>query len=177
MSRQSFTEDNGLRRRSTDFTRLAQDMQKSKETIRSNLLQEVKVVTIPAFTRLYLWDTKSEKIGDTHFVSSGDLNVLVRQGHGPMYRLLQQYAHPENQSNKRNSKDLSQIWDETKEAFKSMPFVRNFVRDDTMEQAISEIVSNFDSEVDAILMAYSNDGKVGIHFVEEGSLPNLALLR
>lgn len=178
---------NSMRRRSGDFTtsyngngssrRSSRDITQEMQRMRNRLLQEIDVVSIPAGTRLHLWNDKAENISDAHFISTGDLNVLVRRGHGPMYRLIQQYIYPEDIPNKADTADLSQIWDETKDVFRSMPIVRNLVRnEDKVTQAISQLSSRFNN-VDAVLMAYTHDGKVGLHFVEQGINPDISLFR
>lgn len=159
---------NGMSRRgSRDMT---QDMQRLRNAnIRNQLMAQVDVIVIPAGTRLNLWDSRTEGITDAHFVSSGDLRVLVRRGHGPMYKLLHQIAYPEDVPNKPDTGDLAQIWDETKEVFKSIPLVRNLVKGEDRISSAVQYVASQAGRVDAILMAYTHDGKVGLHFVDEGA--------
>jgi len=161
------------RRGSRDMT---QDVQRLRnEGIRGQLLREIEVITIPAGTRLNLWDGKH--ITDAHFVSPVDLNVLVRRGHGSMYKLLQQIAYPEDVPNRLDSNDLNQLWGETKEAFKSIPLVRNLVTSEgRFNDAISMVISQLQERdrIDAILMAYTYDGKVGLHFINRGNHFNTA---
>ena len=162
------------RRGSRDLT---QDVQRLRnEGVRGQLLQEIELITIPAGTRLNLWDGKH--ITDAHFVSPADLNVLIRRGHGSMYNLLQRIAYPEDVANRPDSGDLNQLWDETKEAFKSIPLVRNLVNNKgRFNDAISMVLSQAQgrSRIDAILMAYTHDGKIGLHFVKEGNALNPAI--
>lgn len=155
------------RRGSRDMTH---DMKRVRnEDIRQGLLQELEIVTIPAGSRLNLWDNNTKGITNAHFVSSGDLQVLIKRGHGPMYKLLQQIAHPESATGKFDNDEFNQIWDETKEAFRSMPIIRNLVDNkDHLNDAITMALSRINMDVDAILMAYDQQNRIGLYFVNEG---------
>lgn len=119
-----------------------------------SLQDELDIITIPAGTRLHLWDHGD--ITDAHFISSGDLNVLVRRGHGSMYRMLQEYV------------DAST--NQLVNGIKHLPLVRDVLHPDTkIEQAIDSITAAYRNHVDAIMMAYTKDGKIGLLFIQEGS--------
>lgn len=109
----------------------------------TSLYDEIDIITIPAGTRLHLWDNND--ITDAHFISSGDLDVLVRKGHGPMYKLLQQYVSGE---------------------IKNLPIVKDILHTD---DRIRYIADKYRSMVDAVMMAYTTDGKIGLLFIQEGS--------
>jgi hypothetical protein len=157
------------RRRSRDYT--LDTMRSRNEEVRNGLFREVEVFTISSGTRLNLWDPKTEKITDAHFVNTGDLQVLIRRGHGSMFNLLKQIAYPEDVHGKRNSGDFSQLWNETKEAFKSIPLVKDVMSDKgRFQDALSMVLNSQAGRIDAILMAYTpgENGKIGLYFVDEG---------
>lgn len=112
-----------------------------------SLYDEIDIITIPAGTRLHLWDNND--ITDAHFISSGDLDVLVRKGHGPMYKLLQQYVGGE---------------------IKNLPIVKDILHtDDRIRYIANTLADKYRSMVDAVMMAYTTDGKIGLLFIQEGS--------
>jgi hypothetical protein len=135
---------------------------------------EVDVAIIPAGTRLHLWDSKSKHISDAFFYSTGDLNVLVKKGHGPMYKLLQDLHHTGEEV--LHHTDLNQLWNETKEAAKDLPFIRNLVTSDRVMNSLQE-VTNLYQDVDAIFMAYGNEGKIALQFIHPGEHLNISYLQ
>lgn len=170
LSRQSFDDEDlnyynttpNSRRRSIGYD----DAPVSPRRRSNSIISELEVMTIPADTRLHLWDIKSRSITDPHFVSSGELRVLIKRGHGPLYGYIQQLL----------SSNSSQLWDETKDALRSVPLVKNFMHDSGhIHSVMSRLRDQYD--VDALFMAYTNDGKVGLYFVHHGNDPDIHLLR
>lgn len=129
----------------------------------TSLYDEIDIITIPAGTRLHLWDNND--ITDAHFISSGDLDVLVRKGHGSMYKLLQQYVGDES----------NRVIDE----IKNLPIVKDILHtDDRIRYIANTLADKYRSMVDAVMMAYTTDGKIGLLFIQEGStIPVDELLR
>lgn len=129
----------------------------------TSLYDEIDIITIPAGTRLHLWDNND--ITDAHFISSGDLDVLVRKGHGSMYKLLQQYVGDES----------NRVIDE----IKNLPIVKDILHtDDGIRYIANTLADKYRSMVDAVMMAYTTDGKIGLLFIQEGStIPVDELLR
>lgn len=130
---------------------------------RSRELPEIVLRTIPEDTRCHLWDMGSETITKDYFVTQGPLNVLVRSGYGPMYGALKWIAYGEG----HDARDIA----------RQVPFLRRLIpHGSSMDQAINALVLQY-PEADAILMATSKDGKVGIMFLNEGTDPDLESLQ
>lgn len=131
----------------------------------------VDVIVIPEGVRLHLWDSKSKSISDAYFYSTGPLNVIIKKGHGPMYKLLQEIPYRGDISHQLDKTDFTQLWDDTKEVAKEIPLLRNLVKEDRVFNIASELSTIYD-DIDAIYMAYTNDGKIALQFIHPGNTIN-----
>jgi hypothetical protein len=155
------------RRRSRDLSQELQRRQEFNRLIRDQL----DVVVVPADTRLYLWNGTS--MSKDHFITTGDLNLLVKRNHGPMASFIAQLSTPDTKS---SNNSLSNLWSEVKNAFRDLPVVRDIVKDDKNDDIYNYLMRHFDE--DAIFMAYSSsDGKVAVKFFNEGANPDITSLR
>lgn len=133
------------------------------ERRRSREIQEAIIRTIPGGTRCYLWDIGSESMSKEHLVLQADMNVLVRPGYGPMYGALKEMAYGTN--------------GDARDVVRQIPGMKSIIsHGSAMDQTIGLMAEQY-SDADAILMAVSTDGRIGLLFLDEGISPDLQDLR
>jgi hypothetical protein len=94
-------------------------------------------------------------------VSAGPIDVLVRKGHGPVYSLLEEYIKSPN------------LIEEAKNYLVSLyQKTRHHIIDD-----IHNAIQDMEEHVDAILMARTCDGKIGLLYLEKGERPDISALQ
>jgi hypothetical protein len=126
-----------------------------------NVISQLHIVTVPAGTELYLWDIKNAKMSDSHFVTMGDMDVVVRKGHGPVTSLLEKYI--------KNGDIISEVKNYFMDLYKGR------------QSPLTDIISHLREEindVDALLMATSEgkNPKAAVLFLHDGNMPNLDML-
>lgn len=125
-----------------------------------DIIDELKVVTIPAGTTAYLFDWKWKKMPDQHFVLTGDTDVLVRKGYGPVYSLLEK------------SIKKGDLLEDIKTYLVNLYTGEDRGRTTSLLQDLRDEVH----DVDAVLMAI--DGKkIGLVYLHKGEDPDLMYLR
>lgn len=131
------------------------------------LVNELEVIVIPPGVELHLFDVVKKEIVRPHFISTGPLNVLVRRDHGPLYNLLKSYF--------TSTDFLSSL--------KSMMYDLKSLYQTGGDTEINKIIDilyeqvGMIQDVDALYMASTTDGKVGLTFIHRGEKPDLTQLR
>lgn len=98
-----------------------------------------------------------------HLVLQADMNVLVRPGYGPMYGALKEMAYGTN--------------GDARDVVRQIPGMKSIIsHGSAMDQTIGLMAEQY-SDADAILMAVSTDGRIGLLFLDEGISPDLQDLR
>lgn len=125
-----------------------------------DMMDELKIVTIPAGTTAHLFDWKRKSISDQHFVLGSDTDVLIRRGYGPVYSLLEKKI--------KNGDLLNDI----------KSYLINLYKGVDSEYSLS-FLSDLKEEVedvDAVLMA-TDDKRIGLLYLHKGENPDLMYLR
>lgn len=132
-----------------------------------DIIDQLRVVTVPKGTQLHLWDMRKGEILKPHFVSSGEIHVLVRKDYGPVYSLLRKYLM---------STDFLMMIKEFMSDLKDMYYRRNPQRLHNTISSLKEELGHLE-DVDALLMAETLDGKAALFYIHEGEKPNLSLMK
>jgi hypothetical protein len=126
-----------------------------------DILSQLKIVTIPKGTQCHLYDWHNRTITSDHFVSAGPIDVLVRKDYGPVYSLIEEHMHN------------GSLIEEAKNYIMSLyQRSRHHIIDD-----IHTAIRDMEEHVDAILMARTCDGKIGLLYLEKGDKPIIASLQ
>ncbi len=131
-------------------------------------MNDIGIRTIPADTRCYLWDMKAETMSKEYFVLQGDLQVLVREGYGPLYGALKEMVYSSNGT---------QISGPTVREFaRQIPLFGSMVsHDSSMDQAIRILADRF-PDAHAMLMAIGANNRIALFFLDEGNAPDIESL-
>lgn len=135
------------------------------------LVRQLSIVTIPRGTELHLFDIVKKDIARPHFVSSGDIKVLVLNGHGPVYAYFRSYLESSDFMSKL--KELASGVKSMYEAEKTKAAMSY------AQEAVKNLKENFEflDDVDALLMAVTSNGKAALLYIHEGQKPDLSKLR
>jgi len=128
------------------------------------IICETEVVVIPCGTHLHIWDSIDESVSRCHFVSTSELNMVIKRGHGPMFGFIKECLNP--------MKRRSLCTDDFMHMMGKVPGLNAWVDvPDPYQPVINEIACYY-TDADIILMAAKCDGLMAVKFLNNGNKIN-----
>lgn len=123
-----------------------------------NPWDSVVMRTIPSGTMCNLWD--KDNITKSHFILTDDITVLVKRGHGPLASFIKHMSSP-----------MHDKW------WNNISFVNNMLNKDESSDDIYSYLADKYIDASAIFMAFSNDGRIALKYLDKGIKPDISLLK